>query len=735
MRTASQDANEGTTHVREVRSSQAQFQGNFTVTSDKSSADIIGDGAEAAMTALSIVGQGTSSSPANAMMQQGAQEGIAEAVKANKRSKFAEFFFGQDAGYSTAVEQAVSNFANNEYIRQMQDLESNVSLTPEQFSKQMNEQVSGKIKELYEDDVEAQAIAMKTWSKQSKKLAREQAAQHMAFSQQQAFAEGLRDVTGRFDSIHLNSQQSSTEDAKLEAQEELEELLSKDFVYTGADGKSATSLASRNIQVKAIEKQLAAGNTDVLQNLPKDFEDGLTVEQMTRLERAKQSYDLAIANEGEAIVEEGLLLAEQGNLEGLTSQTQRLIALQPRLSGTDTSKDKFNEDRRRLVSAMNNAQAKLARDSVKADNIKAYYQAREVSDAGLAGATYSKEAQEGADDLVVAMSALRVATQTGEKPPETAAEAINVALSSKSAMQSIAMKAEKYGSISPSFAEATKQVVMNLRPNEEGYLAAEKMTELDNLRVLYDKAPGAMRKALGADGSAIIEITLANSREPVKEILNKRTNYVKNKNMTLSKQELNIPPEMTVNDYVKQQLGNQRLDSAAVNHYSEQLKTGYKIYGGDTRAAVNYMKQMYKVNNETWRGKNIVNAGIVQTEVRQGLEALENSSMAKALIESRIPASVQDPSKPFRGFSDLNDAQFEVHPGTNDLIISSSQFSYPIVIPAPTLTTLAQKATADKKAADELKVKANTEIFRQRVLPSLEKREKPEYDPWSNNIR
>lgn len=724
MRTASQDANAGTTHLRERKESVARFQGNFAVSQEKSKLDAFADGAQAAQAALSAVGSATSSSPTDAAMAQGAQEGVAEAVKANKRSGFAKFFFGEDAGYATAVQQATKNFANNEYIRQAQEMDENVSLTPEEFAKRMDAVVSQRIQETYKDDKDAQNTAMKTWLTQSHKLSREHAAKHMAFSQQQAFAEGVRDLTSQFDIIHLNSTQGTTDDGKLEAQEELAELLSPTFVYEAADGAKATPLASRNIQVKAIEQQLAAGNTDVLQALPDNFDEGLTVEQMTRMQRAKQSYDLAISNESEVIVEEGLLLAAQGNIAGINSQIQRLAAVQPRLSGSATSLDKFNEDKIRLQRSLRTALTTGAKQRVKEENLKAYYLARESHDAGAAGAAYSKDAEEGADDLVVATAALRVATQLDLPVPESTADVINIALQNKSAMETIALKAQNYQSISPSFAEAAKQSIMNLRGDEQGYMTDEEQTAVGNLRVLYDKAPGAMRKALGPDGSAMIEITLNNSFEPVKEIANKRSEYIKNKNITLSKQELNIPPEMTMTDYVKQQLGNQSLDSAALSHYAEQLKTGYRIYGGDTKAATNYMKQQYKVNNTNWRGKNILNGGLIETDVRNALNKLEDTGMGKALIESRIPANVQDPANPFKGFGDLNDVQFEVNPSTQDMVISSSQFAYPIVIPSTTLMTLANKAEADKKAANELKAKANMAIFKQ------EAKENPQSQYW-----
>lgn len=723
-RTASQDANAGTTHLKERKESVAQFQGNFAVSQEKSALDAFADGAQAAQSALSAVGSATSSSPTDAAMMQGAQEGVDEAIKANKRSGFAKFFFGEDAGYATAVEQATKNFANNEYIRQAQEMEQNISLTPEEYAKRMDAVVSERIRETYADDKDAQNTAMRTWLSQSHKLSREHAAKHMAFSQEQAFAEGVRDLTSQFDIIHLNSAQGTTMDGQIEAQEELEELLSPNFIYTAEDGKAATPLASRNMQVKAIENQLAAGNTAVLQGLPDNFEDGLTTQQMTRLQRAKQSYDLAISKESEVIVEEGLLLAAEGNIQGLNAQIQRLTAIHPRLSGTPNSLDKFNEDKIRLQRSLNAAINKGAKQQVKEQNLKNYYLARESGDAGAAGASYSKAAEEGADDLVVANAAIRVATQLDLPMPESTADVLNLALSNKSAMNSIALKAQNYGTISPSLAEAAKQSIMNLRGDEQGFLTEEEQTKIGNLRVLYDKAPGAMRKALGPDGSAMIEITLNNSFEPVKEISNKRSEYIKNKNITLSKQELNIPPEMTMTDYVKQALGNQSLDSAALSHYAEQLKTGYRIYGGDTKAATNYMKQQYKVNNTNWRGKNITNGGLIETDVRNALNKLEDTGMGKALIESRIPLSVQDPANPFKGFGDLNDVQFEVNPSTQDMVISSSQFSYPIVLPATTLQTLANKAESDKKREDELRAQANMAIFKQ------EAKENPQSQYW-----
>lgn len=726
VRQATEDANAGTTFLKERKESVASFQSLHTSDRAKSSLDALGDVAQVAQTALSSMGGkggGAMGGAAGMAMEQGAQEGIVEAAKANKRSRFAEFFFGQDARYSTAVQQATKNFANGEYIRQAQKLGENVNLTPEEYRRQMDIEVTQNIRETYKDDKDAMDTAMAAWTSQAHKLAREQANQHMAYSQQQSFVAGLNDVTQQFDMIHLNSTQASTEDAKLEAQEELTELLSKDFVYTAADGAQATKLASRNIQVKAVEQQLAAGNTAVLQGLPENFGEGLTLEQQERVAKAYGKYDAAIASESEVIVEEGLIFAEQGDLVGLNAQVSRLTAMQPRLSGSSESLDKFGEDKLRLLKASNRGANKAAKQAEEMAVVKEYYQARETGNSGKAGANYSPEVQEGADDLVVATAALRVSSSLGLPTPTSEEEVLNLALSNKSAMLTIAMKAEKYGSISPGLAEAAKQSVMNLQPDEKGFVKEEDLKQLDNLRVLYDKAPGAMRKALGADGSAMLEITMSNSREPLKEILNKRSAYVKNKGITLSKQELNIPPEKSMGDFVTDKLGG-NLDGAAVSYYTEQLKTGYRIYGGDTKAAENYMRQMHKVNNQEWRGKVVKNAGLVGTNVRQSLEYIEGTGIGQELIAARIPAGLQDPSKRLRGLSELNDVQFEVHPGSGDMIISSSQFSYPIVLSVQTLEVIANKAKADTAKAKELATAARMNAFKQQV------KEVPQSQMW-----
>lgn len=735
MRTATQDANEGNTKFQERQRTSAKFQGNFAVSQEVGVADALGRVSEATTQALSAIGGATSGDVSSVAMEQGAQEGIAEAAKANKRTGFAKFLFGEDASYTTAVKQATKNFANNEAIRQMQELDDNIHLTPDKYRKKMYTQVIQKIQELYKDDKEAQAIAMSTWDRQATKLAREQAAKHIVYGQQQTYVEGVNDLTKQFDIIHLNSQLDSTEDAQNEAREELMALTSKDFVYVTEDGKTASKKASRNIQVKAIEQQLAAGNTTVFQAIPDNFYEGLTVQQMTRMDKAKQSYDHAIAQDSEVIVEEGLLLATQGDLAGLEGQINKLAGIKPRLSGSSLSKAKFAEDMGRMRRHLRTAQEKVARDSLKLDNIKAYYSAREddTFDAGVAGAVHSKEVQEGADDLVIATSAIRVAAQLGQEPPQTNAEAINLVLSTPSAMETVAIKAEKYGSISPSFAEAAKQTVLNIQPNEQGYISEGDIAKLDNMRTLYAKAPGAMRQALGADASAIIEITLSNSHEPVKSILDKRSNYVKNKALTLTKAELNIPSDQTIGDFVQSKLGG-FLDGAAVNYYKEQLETGYRIYGGDTRAAENYMKDMFKVNNQKWKGKVIKNAGLSKYDVPTILSQLEGTGMGAALIGSRIQ---QDPTNPFRGFGALNDVQMEIQPSTGDLTIQSSQFLYPIVINAGTLDIIASRAEVAKREKFSMELKRRQAVFKEQHQATIDAREpvKQEYQSWRSNIR
>lgn len=713
LRQPIEDANAGTTRTSTVRRQSPTLTDHSAVSLEARDGEDIFQVANATTEVLQGVNKNYQQNAAQtAVMRQGADEGINEIDKANKRSGFMKMLFGEDAGYATALSIATSNKAQNMYLEQLSDIEQHADKTPEEYSKYLDQTVTQSITELYKDDPEAKATAQHHWIDQSRKLAREQAANHLVYTQQQTYAEGVRDLSQQFDEVTMSMQTGRTGAAHTEALADLKQVLQPSYLYVAPDGVTASKQASRNIQLEVLDKQLSNGNPAVWHNLPDNFTDGLTVPQMRKFDGFQQKYDNAQARKGELIVEQGLLATENKNLSGLHDAIQQLEQQQPQLSGSDQSKEKWTEDKRRLANSLDAFMKTAAADSVKQEDMMKYYKARESQDFGAAGQYYSKAAEDGANDAVVMVTVANFNSMEDMEPPKSMGEAINTLLFNPQAMSVVASKAERYGSISKPLAEAVKQNVLNVQPSENGYMTAESLVKMDTMQTLYDKAPGEMRKAVGEDASAMIEITLNNSRQPVKEIQHKRAQYVKNKAIQLSKQELNIPPEQTMGDYVKQQLGDGYLDPSAINYYQERLQIGYKIYDGDTRAAVNYMKQQYKTNNQHWKGKVIVNAGLREgANIPQALNYLESTAGAEALIRTQIPAASD--GKAIRSFSELNDVQFRVNPGTEELIISSSQFSYPIVIKEQTFAVLAAKSNAAEQAIQAERIKARNAILEQ----------------------
>lgn len=172
--------------------------------------------------------------------------------------------------------------------------------------------------------------------------------------------------------------------------------------------------------------------------------------------------------------------------------------------------------------------------------------------------------------MVVMVAATNAAKEMGVDDPVNEADAIKLALQSPTAIKSIALRAERYGSVSESFAEAVKQRVLNIVPDENGYIPTEDLQQIDNLRELYRVAPAQMRKALGQDASAMIEITMNNSMETVKEIQTKRGNYIKNKSLTVTKEDLGLPSDMSIKEWIQSRTKS-KLDPAALTYYQEQL--------------------------------------------------------------------------------------------------------------------------------------------------------------------
>lgn len=696
-RTATQDANAGTTSIAEKQATRAKVGvASPGVSADRSLFEMMEPVVEGTTQALQTLNNAyQQNAAAEASMRQGQEEGVNAVDQANKRGKFMTMLFGQDAGYSTAVGIATKNFANNEYIRQMGSVEEHLDKTPEEFQQVVGAEVEAKLNETYKDDPMARNIAQTEWASQSRKLAREHTAKHMVYAQEQVFAAGVADLTTQFDDIHLNMKPGSTPEAQVEAAEQLQELLDPNFAYVAEDGSMANPRAARNIQLQAVTKQLVAGNSVVLHAIPENFREGLTVTQNNTLDTAYQQYDNAQAREGELIVEQGLLAAASGNMDGVTTAITKLNNQRAALSGSTTSKEKWTEDKRRLTKIMDDMRNKVAKATVDQTNAMMYYKAREEGDAPVAGQYYSKKAEKAADEMVVMVAAANAAQEMGIDDPVNEADAIKLALQSPTAIKSIALRAERYGSVSESFAEAVKQRVLNIVPDENGYIPVGDLQQIDNLRELYRIAPAQMRKALGQDASAMLEITMNNSMETVKEIQTKRGNYIKNKSLTVTKEDLGLPSDMSIKEWIQSKTKS-KLDPAALNYYQEQLVTGNRVYGGDIRAAEKYMMEQYELNNTQWRGRAVKNAGIIEEQVNipEVLEMLEGSGMAEALIETRIP--MIDDANPIRGFSDLNDVQLEVNPGTKELYIQSSQFSYPIVVQAMELQKLAIKAQEGK---------------------------------------
>lgn len=707
VRTAIQDANAGTTRIAQRATTSAKVAVTSPgISIERSDLEMAIPVIEATSNALQSANKIMQTNAAQeAAMRQGVQEGVNEVDAANKRGKFMSFLFGQDAGYSTAVSIATKNFAQNEYLRQMQSVEDNIDKTPEEYQAYLSETVTKNIADKFQDDPEAKTIALDQWSAQSRKLAREHTAKHMVYAQEQTFGEGVRDLTGQFDDIALNMSPGSTQAAQNEALAELTEILNPNYTYVADDGAVASKVASRNIQLQAVTNQLAAGNFTVLRAMPANFKDGMTVTQMNKLDQAFQQYDNAQAREGELIVEQGLLAAESGNVAQLQGAIQRLHLQKNKLSGSTSSKEKWTEDKRRLQASLSSLEEKQAKANAERTDWMEYYKARESGHAANQGVYYSKKNQEKADDAVVMVASANIARELGLPDPKDIGEAVQLVLNNPTAMTSVALRAERYGSISETLAEAAKARVMNIQPDEKGYIPQDKLAQLNNLRILYDRAPAEMRKALGTDASAILELTLSNSYEPVKEIQNKRTNYVKNKGLALTKQELGLPSDQTISDWIKART-DKNLDPASLTYYKTQLQTGYRIYGGDTKAAQRYMQDMYKINNAQWKGRTIQNAGIISAEVDvpMVLNHLENTGMGQALIESRISKYNQDPTNPIRGFGQLPDAQFSVNPGTKELVVQSSVFSYPIVVGLNELNMLSEQARIQsEKRVEELR--------------------------------
>lgn len=714
MRNPIQDANEGTTRIAKRSTTSAAFVHNSPGVDVDNKTDRFMQASRQLSGALDQIGDAwQASNVEDSEMRQGTEEGVNEVDKANKRTGFMKFLFGQDARYSTAVGIATKNFAQNEYLRQMQDVGNNIDKTPEEYQAYLKDSVVSKLEELYEDDPEARKIAMNQWSAQSRKLAREQTAKHMVWAAEQTHSQGIRDLTAQFDDINLNVA-GSTQAAQDEAIAELNELLSPSYTYVAEDGTVASQEASRAMQVAAIEQQLSAGNTALMKSIPDNFYDGLTESQMNRMNTAKAMYDNEIARQNELIVENGLLAIEEQNIGGLKAAMKELTANKGNLSDSTKAAEQWTQSKRRLAAAYDTYRRSQIKQTAKETTVLEYYQAREMGDSGKAGQYYTKKNVQEADNAVVLVQASRWAAENNVPLPTTMAEGIDIAMANPQVMRSIAMRAHQYRSISPQFAEAIKQEVFNIKPNEDGYIAPEDMAKIDNLRLLYDKAPGEMREALGQDASALLEITMNNSRDSVLEINNKRAEYIKNKDKNVTKQELGIPSGENIHDFVRKQLGE--LDGAAANYYVDQLETGYKIYGRDTKAAINYMRQQFENNNKQWGDRTIKNAGLATSyDPIQILNHLEGTGMARALIEERIPAGNQDEGNPIDGFKKLNDVQMEINPGTQELIIRSSQFSFPMVYGLPVLEKLSQDANAAQKKIESELEKALLSTYEQQA--------------------
>lgn len=657
-----------------------------------------------------------------AEMRQGSLEAVNAVDNANKRSKFMKFLFGEDAGYSTAVGIATKNNAQNMYLQELNDVDNFVHLTPEEYSQHMNDKRVAEINELYKDDPEATKIAMTQWAAKSANLAAAHTAKHMVWAQEQTHQEGVRDALGVIDESSILMDASNTPELVSKGAQELSKLFAGDYRYVAPDGSVATPEASKAIQVTAISEALANGNMFVMKGLPEGFENTLSTTQRNKLVQAKQQYDNKIAQNGELIVEKGLLSLEMGSVQGMMQAITELNEQKIQLSGSTSSLEKWNEDKRRLLSSLNSLKDKLAKEGAEDSLANQYYRKREQGDAGGSGALWTKKRQDAADDMVVMNAATMIARDTGEAEPQSLEEAIDKVLVDKAAMTVVAGRVSRFKSVSPRFAEAIKQAVLNLPTDENGMVTPEGRAVLDNVQTLYRNGAAEVRDAIGEDASAMIEITMANRNSPWKEIEHKRNEYVKNRGVELTKADLGIPPDKTMRDYVKDVVGQENLDIGAAIHYEKALKTGFRIYNGDLQAAKNYVRQQMEYNNEQWRGNLVVNSKLSNVNVPEVLNHLEDTGLAQAIIATRLP--YQDESNPVNGFSKLKDVQVEVAAANGDVIISSSQFSFPIVINSIELQEISKKAKQNKDAQRNNEEAAFRETMKQRAA---------QYPAWMGN--
>lgn len=651
-----------------------------------------------------------------AEMRQGSLEAVNAVDNANKRSKFMKFMFGEDAGYATAVGIATKNNAQNMYLQELNEVDNNVHLTPEEYMQRMNDKRVEEINELYKDDPEATKIAMTQWAGKAANLAAAHTAKHMVWAQEQTHQEGVRDALGLIDESSMLMDASNTPELVSKGAQELSKLFASDYRYVAPDGSVATPEASKAIQVTAISEALANGNMFVMKGLPEGFENTLSTTQRNKLVQAKQQYDNKIAQNGELIVEKGLLSLEMGSIQGMMQAITELNEQKIQLSGSTSSMEKWTEDKRRLVGSLNALKDKLSKEGAEDKLAQEYYRKRENRDAGGAGALWTKKRQEAADDMVVINAATMISRDTGEAEPTSLEDAIDKVLVDKAAMTLVASRVSRFKSVSPRFAEAIKQTVLNLPTDENGMLTADAKAMLDNVQTLYRNGAAEVRDAIGDDASAMIEITMNNRNSPLKEIEHKRNEYAKNKGLELTKADLGIPPDQTMRDYVARLVGQENMDVGAAIHYEKALKTGFRIYGGDLNAARNYVKQQMQFNNDEWRGNLIVNSKLSDVNVPEVLNHLEDTGLAQALIQTRIP--YQDSSNPMNGFGDLRDVQIEVAPANGDVIISSSEFQFPIVMSATELRDISTRAKKNKDAQQAAEEAAFRETMKQKAAQS-----------------
>ncbi|CAM0010112.1 hypothetical protein VPHK436_0050 [Vibrio phage K436] len=698
MRQPIQDANEGTTRLVERKKSTKVRGGRATAAGDNTMGVVKGISKALATAAQTANDNYQQSAAAQAEVRQGADAGINEVDKANKRNGFMKYLFGEDAGYSTAVSTATKNFAKQQYVEELASTTDHADKTPEEYQAYLKESRADKIAELYQDDPEAAKIATNEWDSKSYTLAREQAAKHKVYSITQARLVGVQDTVGEFEEVAGLMAPDSTAEARQEGADLLAELVDPEFSYVAEDGTVATPEASRGIQVDAVVARLNKGDTNLIHALPDNFAEKLTPEQAKQYAQGRRAYDDTTAMRHESIVEVGLLASAEGDVGGIKAALDNLEAEKGSLSGTDRSKEGWFADKTRLTKALHatmKSNSAKYESAVVGENLLAAYQGNDVSSiAELDDGT--KKTHESTGNALV----MQIARGEDMK------QSLDILLNDPGKLKLFAKQMGEMGMTHTGIAKAMQSQVRNLvatDANGDGLLDDEARAQLNSMQQVWNENPTMMRKALGTDADAVMQITIQNQNEPIKNIQSKVAAYQANKDKPFTSAAFNIPSGQSIRDFIQSSFPDQRLNNASLSYYQQQLKTGWAIYDGDPDAARNYMKDSERLRNGLWKGINIENAAILETnssyvgDIGVNLSKVDGSPIMQAIIERQMPAEFQDTANPIMSITELPDKRMWVDPSTEILYIDSSRFNMPIAVDAKYMGRLAMTSEVGEK--------------------------------------